>query len=93
MKAEFQRPKGREGTILALNAAIEALNRAKEVSSITPAKGLFGSVSVILALIRVNFLLVFVGQSQTEMHSGHDDQQGRLRRTRTDLRRRLYRSR
>jgi len=58
MKVESQQPKGREGAISALNAAIEALNRAKEVSSITPAKGTFSSVSVILALIRVSFLLV-----------------------------------
>jgi hypothetical protein len=60
MEAESQRPKGREGTISALNAAIEALNLAKELSSITPAKAVFGSVSVILAMIRVSFLLVFV---------------------------------
>jgi len=58
MKAEFQRPKGRKGAMSALNAGIEALNRAKEVSSITPAKAVFGSVNVILALIRVSFLLV-----------------------------------
>jgi len=45
--------------IEALNAGIEALDRAKEVSNITPAKAVFGSVSVILALIRVSFLLVF----------------------------------
>jgi len=59
MKAESQRPKEREGVISALNAAIEALNLAKEFSSITPAKAVFGSVSVILVMIRVSFLLVF----------------------------------
>jgi hypothetical protein len=56
MDAESQRPKGREGTISTLNAAIEALNLAKELSSITPAKAVFGSVSVILATIRVSSL-------------------------------------
>ena len=40
MEGEFQRPKGRDGTISVLNAAIEAeaLNLAKEISSFTPAK-------------------------------------------------------
>ena len=59
MKAESQRPKEREGAILALDATIEVLNLAKEVSSIAPAKAVFGSVSVILAMIRVSFLPVF----------------------------------
>ena len=55
MKAESQPPKEREGVISALNAAIEILNLAKEISSATPAKAIFGSVSVILATIRVSF--------------------------------------
>ena len=53
-----QRPKEREGTISALNGAIEAMNLAKEVSSITPAKAVFGSVSFILTMIRVSLPLV-----------------------------------
>jgi hypothetical protein len=81
MEAESQRPKEHEGTISTLNTAIEALNLAKELSSITPAKAVFGSVSVILTMIRVGFLLVFVGRLQTEMHpTGRDDQPGRLHR-------------
>ena len=59
MESKPQRPKEREGVISALNAAIETLNLAKEISSITPAKAVFGSVSVILAVIRVSLLLVF----------------------------------
>ena len=59
MEAKSQRPKGREGAISALNVAIEALNLAKEVSSITPAKAVFSSVSVLLAIIKVSILLVF----------------------------------
>jgi len=58
MEIESRRLKGREGTISALNGFIEVLNLAKEVSSITPAKAVFGSVSIILAMIRVSFLLV-----------------------------------
>ena len=59
MDADSQRPKGREGAISALNIAIETLNLAKEVTSITPAKAVFGSVSAVLAMIRVSFRLVF----------------------------------
>ena len=58
MEAKSQRPKGRESTISALNALIEALNLAKELSSITPAKAVFGSVSVILSAIRASSPLI-----------------------------------
>ena len=59
MQSKSQRPNEREGVISALNAAIETLNLAKEISSITPAKAVFGSVSVILTVIRVSILMVF----------------------------------
>jgi len=54
MEAKSQRPKERKGAVLALDAAIEALNIAKELSSITPAKAVFGSVGVVLTMIRVS---------------------------------------
>jgi len=57
IESESQRPKGREGTISALNAAIEATKLAESVSSIAPAKAVFGFVRVLLTLIRVCFLL------------------------------------
>ena len=60
MEAKSQRPKEREGAILELDAAIEALNHAKELSSITPAKTVFGFVSVILATIKVSRLMFFL---------------------------------
>jgi len=50
------RPKGRDGVLSTLNVAIEILTLAKEVSSITPAKAAFGSVSALLTMIRVGFL-------------------------------------
>jgi hypothetical protein len=56
MEADSQRPKGQEGAIAALNEAIEALNPVK-ISSFPPAKAVFGSVIVLLALIRVRFML------------------------------------
>ena len=49
------RPKRQENIISSLNVAIEALNLTKEILSITPAKAVCGSVSVILATIRVCF--------------------------------------
>ena len=45
-----------ENTLSVLNAAIEAMNLAKELSSATPAKAVFGTVSVLLTMIKVHFL-------------------------------------
>jgi hypothetical protein len=66
MDANSQRR--RDGAVSLLNAAIEAMNLAKEVSSATPAKAIFGSVSVILVMIQVCFLLVRPDQTQTNVH-------------------------
>ena len=57
METKLQRPKGRDGTLSSLNVAIEAMNLAKEVACITPAKAVFGSVSILLTMIRVRFPL------------------------------------
>jgi len=56
MIPEPQQPKGSGGTPSSLNVAIEAMNFAREVSNITPAKAVFGSVSILLTMIRVRFL-------------------------------------
>jgi len=56
MEAESQRSKGRQGAVLVLDTAIEALNLAKELSSITPVKVVFGAVGVVLTMIRVSLL-------------------------------------
>ena len=55
MATNSQRPKGQDGVLSLLNVAIEGLNLAKEISSITPAKAVFGTVSVLLTAIRVSF--------------------------------------
>jgi len=55
MKPGSQQPEGREDAIERLNAAIEATNLAEKVSSIAPAKIVFGSTSTLLAQIRVCF--------------------------------------
>jgi len=57
MATKSRRPKGRENTVSSLNAAIEALNLAEKISSVTPAKAVFATVSVLLTMIKVCFLL------------------------------------
>ena len=66
----------RDGALSSLNVAIEAVNLAKDISSITPAKAVFGSVGVILTMIRVGFFLVRPGQPRAdELDTGFHDQQ------------------
>jgi len=74
MATNSKRPKRRDVALSSLNAAVAAVNLAKELSSVTPAKAVFGTVGVILAMIRVSFLLVCIERSQDEMDLGHDDQ-------------------
>lgn len=57
MESESKKPKGRNAAISALNGAIEAVNLAEKISTIVPAKTVFGSVGTLLMLIRVCFLL------------------------------------
>ena len=85
MAAKSQRPKGRDGVISALNATIEAMNLAKEVSSITPAKAVFGSVSVLLTMIKVCSLLSHSEIPNAHILPGLHGQQTGLRRTRTGM--------
>jgi hypothetical protein len=54
MYATAQRQKRREIVLSSLNVAIEASNLAKEFCSITPAKPVFASFSVILTMIKVS---------------------------------------
>ena len=58
MEDEPQRLNEQEGAISALNAAVEDLNHAIKISGIPLAKTVFGSVIVLLTLIRVCFLLL-----------------------------------
>ena len=57
MATSSRRPKGSGGLVSTLNVSIEAMNLAKEISSVTPAKAVFGSVSVVLAMIKVRSVL------------------------------------
>ena len=54
MDSKSQQPKPeQEDPLQALNAAIKAMDIAKELSTITPAMHIFGSVSVTLTMLRV----------------------------------------
>ena len=57
MDTDSKQQRCRDNALSLLNAAIEAMNLAKEVSSATPVKAVFGSVSAFLTMIRVRFLL------------------------------------
>jgi len=67
MAAKSQRPNGRSGALSSLNVAIDILNLAKEVSSITPAKAAFGSVSILLTMIKV--CLLFLCDETLQVHT------------------------
>lgn len=58
MDTRAQRQKRRDTTLSSLNAAIEVLHIAKDMLSMTPAKATLGSVTVILTMIRVSFILL-----------------------------------
>ena len=89
MEAKSQRPKGRDVTISSLNVAIEAMNLAKEVSSITPAKAVFGSVNILLTMVRVRVPVSYDRESHVHKCIGFDGQQIGLCRAQPSLRRRV----
>ena len=89
MEAKPQRPKEQNGTLSSLNIAIEAMNLAKEVSSITPVKAVFGSVSILLIMIRVRFLVSYDPMFHVHVRPGLDGQQTGLCRAWLSLRRRV----
>ena len=57
MDTNSKRQKRRDNVLSLLNAAIEAMNLAKAISSVAPVKVVFGSVGVLLAMIRGRVLL------------------------------------
>ena len=60
MDKSSRRQQRQDNVLSTLNVAIEGLNLTKEILSITPAKAVCGSVSVVLTMIKVRFLLVHV---------------------------------
>ena len=58
MNPKSKQSKCRDDTLSSLNVVIESLNLAEDLSSITPAKAVFSTVSVILTMIRVGSFLL-----------------------------------
>lgn len=85
MSAGTQSPKRCDNVVSSLNMAIDILNLAKEASSVTPAKAVFGSVSLLLAMIKVRSLLSRVVELQVHIFLGFYDKPNRLRRSWVDL--------
>ena len=86
MNMNPQQQKTRDGALSSLSVAIEAMNLAKEVSSMTPAKAIFGSVSVLLTMIKVR-LQFHDDTLRVHVYPGLHGQQNRLGRARASLRR------
>jgi len=68
----------RDSALSTLNVAIDALNLAKELSGITPANAVFGSVSVLLTMIRVICLLFCIDGPPAYMFPGLNGKQAEL---------------
>ena len=86
MTDKSKRPKGPgDGVLSTLNLAIDGLNLAKEVASVTPAKAAFGTVAILLTMIRVNPVLSCNEILYTHASPGHDGQRTGLCGTRTVL--------
>ena len=70
MDAGSKGQKRLDNTLSLLSAAIDAMNLAKEAMSATPAKAIFGSVGILLTMIRVSFLPFSNVLSQVHTQSG-----------------------
>ena len=70
MTDKSQQPKGRDRVISTLNMSIESLNLAKEAARVTPVKAAFGSVAILLIMIRVSSFL-FCGET-SKIHTYQD---------------------
>ena len=58
MDPKSKQSKRRDDVLSSLNTVIEGLNLAENLSTITPAKAVFGTVGIILTMIRVSSLLL-----------------------------------
>jgi hypothetical protein len=72
MDANSQRPKGRDGALSSLNVAIDAMNLAKDIVDIAPAKAAFGSVGALLTMIRVRLFLLYKDELWVHAYPGLD---------------------
>ena len=70
MAAKSQRQNRQYNVLPLLTAAIEAMNLAKELSSATPAKAVFGTVGILLTMIKVRFYLFLDNPLRVHMWPG-----------------------
>ena len=74
MDAKSRQSKRREDILSSLDIIIGGLNLAENLSSITPAKAVFSTVSAILTMTRVSILLLCGDLLQTDkMYTGLND--------------------
>lgn len=74
MPSNSQRQKRLDKTLSKLNVAIGLVNLAKDVSGVAPAQAAFGSVSVLLTVIRVCDLLAYTAALRAYVSAGLDGQ-------------------
>jgi len=75
MGAKSKESKHRDQIFSALNVSIDGLDLAEKLSIITPAKAAFGTVGVVLKMIRVRIILCCEGSLWVDnVYTGYDDQ-------------------
>jgi len=79
METDNKKQKRRDNVITSLDIEIVALDLAEKISSITPAKVVFSIVKEILTMVKVEFFLLCIGRSGTEMRIGLYGERRRLR--------------
>ena len=57
MASKLHQPKNRDGILSSLNVAIDAFALARSLSEIPAAQAVFGTLSVVLTMVRVRFPL------------------------------------
>ena len=85
MASASQPPKRREGLLSTLDVVIQASTLAKDTCGIPPAQAVFGSVSVLLTLIRVRFPPL-CGELLAHVNLGHHGERPGLYRPRAVFR-------
>ena len=93
MTDNSQRPDSQGRALPALNMAINILNITKEATNTTPVNPIFGSVALLLTMIRVNSLPFRDEMLEAHTKSGHNGQRRGLRQSWAILRRYLQGSR
>lgn len=87
MASASQPPNGRDGVLSTLDVIIQGLNLVKDTCGIPPAQAAIGTVSALLTMMKVRFLLFRDEKLLVHVHPGLYGQRTRLYRPRAVLRR------